>query len=167
MSMTHQQGTVHVRGKTVKKWYGKFLTYTKDRDGKELRKHRHVALGNKADMPKWKAKQLLSEIILRENQGNVAARTLPADDTVTFGWFLKNRYIPMREGSWSPAYKKTNTYQLNHYLGERFGDKPLRHIDGFQIQVFLNELAAKDFSESVVRSCLSNMRAVLHLAKKQ
>ena len=120
MTMTHQQGTVYVRGKLTKKWYGKFLLYTKDRDGKEVRKHRQVVLGLKAGMPKWKAEELLREIILRENKGNVATKTLPADDTVTFGWFLKERYIPMREGSWSPAYKKTNVYQLNHYLGERF-----------------------------------------------
>jgi hypothetical protein len=25
-------------------------------------------------------------------------------------WFVEQRYLPMREGTWSPAYRKINTY---------------------------------------------------------
>ncbi len=46
----------------------------------------------------------------------------------------------MRRGSWSPAYKKTNTYNLEHYLIEYFGDLPLRNLSTFAIQVWLNNL---------------------------
>jgi len=54
-----------------------------------------------------------------------------------------------------PAYKKTNTYNLEHYLIERFGDLPLRNLNTFEIQVWLNKLVEeKDYSESVVRSLL-------------
>jgi hypothetical protein len=38
-------------------------------------------------------------------------------------------YIPMRQGKWSPAYRKTNTYQLEHYLIAKFGELPLRKFD--------------------------------------
>jgi len=87
---------------------------------------------------------------------------------VTFRWFVKERYIPMRRGSWSPAYKKTNTYNLEHYLIGYFGDLPLRNLSTFEIQVWLNKLVEeKDYSDSVVRSCFNNVRAVTHLARKQ
>ena len=93
--------------------------------------------------------------------------TLPPDDSVTFRWFVKQRYIPMRQGSWSPAYKKTNTYQLDHYLVSHFGDLPLRSLSAFESQVWLNGLAEKGYSEAVVRQCFSNVRAITHMARKQ
>lgn len=167
MAMTYQKGTVHVSGSKVKKWYGKYLIYGKNQDGKEVRKHRHVSICPKANTPKWKAEQMLQEVILRESKGLGMKTTLPPDDSVTFKWFVKERYIPMRQGSWSPAYKKTNTYQLEHYLVSYFGDLPLRRLDAFEIQIFLNRLAEKGYSESVVRSCFSNIRAIAHLARKQ
>jgi hypothetical protein len=86
---------------------------------------------------------------------------------VTFRWFVKERYIPMRQGGWSPAYKKTNTYHLEHYLVSHFRDLPLRNLSTFEIQVWLNGVAEKGYSESVVRKCFSNMRAVTHMARKQ
>jgi integrase len=87
---------------------------------------------------------------------------------VTFRWFVKERYIPMRRGTWSPTYKKTNTYNLEHYLIGHFGDLPLRNLSTFEIQVWLNNLVEeKDYSDSVVRSCFNNIRAITHLARKQ
>lgn len=56
------------------------------------------------------------------------------DETVTFRWFVKERYFPMRQGKWSPAYKQTNTDQIERYLIKRFGDIPLSKLDSFQIQ---------------------------------
>jgi hypothetical protein len=74
----------------------------------------------------------------------------------------------MRRGSWSPTYKKTNTYNLEHYLIGHFGDLPLRNLSTFGIQVWLNNLVEeKDYSDSVVRSCFNNIRAITHLARKQ
>jgi integrase len=166
--MKYQKGTVYPSGKRVKMWYGKYLVYRKDRHGKEVCKHRCVKLCPKANTPKWKAEQMLQEIILKETKGVGPTPALPPDDSVTFRWFVKERYIPMRRGSWSPAYKKTNTYNLEHYLIEHFGDLPLRNLSTFAIQVWLNGLAdEKDYSESVVGSCFSNIRAITHLARKQ
>ena len=86
---------------------------------------------------------------------------------VTFRWFVEQRYIPMRQGGWSPAYKKTNTYQLGHYLVSHFGDQPLRNLSTFEIQVWLNGIAAKGYSGAVVRQCFSNIRAISRMARKQ
>lgn len=166
--MKYQKGTVYLSGKRVKMWYGQYMVYKKDQQGKEVRRQRNVAICPKANTPKWKAEQLLQEIILKETKGVGPTPTLPPDDSVTFRWFVKDRYIPMRRGSWSPAYKKTNTYNLEHYLIGHFGDLPLRNLSTFEIQVWLNGLVEeKDYSESVVRSCFSNIRAVTHLARKQ
>jgi hypothetical protein len=96
--------------------------YGRDQDGEEVRKHRNVAICKKAEAPKWKAEQMLGEIILKETKGAGIKAPLLPDNFLTFRWFVQQRYIPMRQGSWSPAYKKTNTYQLDHYLISAFGD---------------------------------------------
>jgi hypothetical protein len=44
---------------------------------------------------------------------------------------------------------------------------PLRNLDAFGIQIWLNQLAAKDYSEAVVSHCFTNIRAITCLAKKQ
>jgi hypothetical protein len=167
MAMKYQKGTVYLRGERVKMWYGKYLIYGKDKDGKEARRHRNVAVCPRANTPKWKAEQLLREMILKECGVLSQDPALPTDSSVTFRWFVKERYIPMRQGKWSPAYRKTNIYQLEHYLVSKFGDLPLRKLDSFQIQIWLNDIAEKQYSESVVRSCFSNMRAITRMAKKQ
>jgi integrase len=167
MAMKYQKGTVYLSGQKVKMWYGKYMVYQKNHDGKEVRSHRNVAICPKANTPKWKAQQILQEVIVRESGGPGRVHTLPPDDSVTFRWFVKQRYIPMREGGWSPAYKKSNTYELEHYLISHFGDLPLRQLDTFGIQIWLNQLAAKDYSKAVVSHCFTNIRAISRLAKKQ
>src|ERR1700690_696984 len=143
MAMKYQQGTVYLCGQKVKMWYGKYLIYGKDQDGKEVRRHRNVRVCPKANTPKWKAEQLLREIILKEAGASVSPRTLLSDDSVTFRWFVNERYIPIRQGKWSPAYRKTNTYQLKHYLVSQFGDLPLRKLAACVIQIWLKGLAEK------------------------
>ena len=129
MAMKYQKGTVYPQGTKVKMWYGKYLIYGKDKDGKEVKKHRNVPICPKANTPKWKAEQLLREMILKESNGSAVASTLTMDDSVTFRWFVEERYIPMRQGKWSPAYRETNTYQLKHYLISQFGDQPLKALN--------------------------------------
>jgi hypothetical protein len=116
---------------------GQYLVYRKDQNGKEIRKQRNVRICPKANTPKWKAEQMLQEIIAKETKGVGPTPTLPPDDSMSFRWFVEQRYIPMRQGGWSPAYKETNTYQLGHYLVSHFGDLPLRNLSTFEIQVWL------------------------------
>ncbi len=70
MAMKYQKGTVYLSGQKVKMWYGKYLVYRKNQDGKEVRSHRDVAICPKADTPKWKAQQMLQEVIVKESGGN-------------------------------------------------------------------------------------------------
>ena len=69
MAMKYQKGTVYPSGKKVKMWYGKYMVYRKDQEGKEVRKFRCIKICPKAGTPKWKAEQMLQEIILKETKG--------------------------------------------------------------------------------------------------
>jgi hypothetical protein len=148
-------------------WYGKYTVYLRNEKGKEVGKRRNIPLCPKAGTPKWKAEQMLHAIILKETAVPAKTSTAISDDSATFRWFVEERYLPMRQGAWSPAYRKTNTYEIQHYLVAQFGRVPLRQLGTFEIQVWLNGLAEKGYSQSVVRHCFSNIRAITHLAKKQ
>lgn len=167
MAMKFQKGTVYPRGTKVKMWYGRYTVYVRNEQGKEVSKRRNVPLCPKANSPKWKAEQMLHNIILKETAVPAKMSRPTPDGSVTFRWFVEERYIPMRQGSWSPAYKNTNLYELDHYLCSHFGRVPLKDLGTFEIQVFLNGLAEKGYSKSVVSHCFSNIRAIMHLARKQ
>jgi integrase len=147
-------------------WYGRFLLYQRDRNGKEVRKQRNVPICPKAGVPKTRAAQMLQEIILKETSVPGKPEALHPDDSVTFGWFVRQRYVPMRIGRWSPAYRQTNGYAIEHYLISHFGDVPLRDLNTFEIQVYVNQLA-ETYSESVVHQTFTNVRAIMQFARKQ
>jgi hypothetical protein len=44
MAMKYQKGTVYPSGKKVKMWYGKYMVYRKDQEGKEVRKFRCIKI---------------------------------------------------------------------------------------------------------------------------
>ena len=147
-------------------WYGKYTVYSRNEDGKEVGKRRNVPLCPKAGTPKWKAEQMLHALILKET--GTPAKTSPGivpDETVTFQWFVEERYLPMREGTWTPAYLKINTFEIKHYLVDHFGRNPLSRLGTFEIQVWLNKLATK-YSQSVVRHCHIKIRSIMQTAKK-
>jgi hypothetical protein len=87
------------------------------------------------------------------------------NDSVTFRWFVGELYLPMRQGAWSPAYRRINSYEIDHYLVEHFGRIQLGQLGTFEIQVWLNKLATT-YSQSVVRHCYVNIRSITRLAKK-
>lgn len=165
MAMKYQKGTVYLRGKKVKMWYGKYTVYSRNETGKEVSKRRNVPLCPKAGTPKWKAEQMLHTIILNETGVPAKTSRITADESVTFRWFVEERYIPMRQGAWSPAYKKINSYEIEHYLVNHFGRIPLSQLGTFEIQVWLNKLAGS-YSQSVVRHCCINIRSIMHMAVK-
>ena len=165
MAMKYQKGTVYLRGQRVKMWYGKYTEYLRNDEGKEVGKRRNTPLCPKAGTPKWKAEQMLHTIILNETGVPAKTSTAIPDDSVTFRWFAEERYIPMRQGAWSPAYRKINSYEIRHYLVDHFGRIPLRQLGTFEIQVWLNKLA-DEYSQSVVRHCYANIRSITHMAKK-
>jgi integrase len=166
MAMVYQKGTVYLKGTREKKWYGKFRVYLQDQDGKESEKTRKVVLGPKAKMRKFEAEERLQQIIRQNNGGILNGGTEMAfDDSVTFDWFVENRYFPMREGRWRPATKKTTEFEIRRYLVSTLGSKPMRTLNTFELQVVLNKLA-QTYSDSVVRHAYVNLKSILKTARK-
>jgi len=158
---------VYEKGTRVKKWYGKFRVYMRDREGKEVPRTKRVVLGLKSKLRKHEAEERLQEVIQRENGiGKHGEVTLPrSDDSVTFDWFVTERYLPMRRGQWRLATKDKTEYEIKKYLISRLKDMPLRKIGTFEIQMLLNDLA-REFSESIVKHAYVNVRSIMRMAQK-
>jgi integrase len=166
MAMVYQKGRVFEKGKKIKKWYGQFRVYRIDREGKEVERTRKVVLGLKSELRKYEAEEKLEEIVRQENsKAGPAGPVLQADDSVTFGWFVKEKYLPIRRGRWRPATKEKTEFEINKYLVKEFEDTPLRIVGLFELQKLLNDLAEK-YSESVVKHAFVNLRSIMKLAQK-
>ena len=113
MAMKYQKGTVYLCGEKVKMWYGKYLIYEKDRDGKEIRRHRNVSICPKANTPKWKAEQLLREIILKEVDTPELPKALIADDSVTFRSLSTSAAFQCGKESGAPLIARRTPITLN------------------------------------------------------
>jgi len=98
--------------------------------------------GLKSDLRKYEAEAKLQAIIRGEN-GKIgsAVPVLQADDSVTFDWFVKEKYLPIRCGRWRPATREKTEHEINKYLVEKFKNVPLRQIGLFELQTRLNDLA--------------------------
>ena len=156
----YQRGRVEGTGKRVKKWKGYFYVYVRQADGTEKRKHRSAILGLKAQMRKWEAERELQRIIERETERNAPVKP---DDSVTYGWFVRERYLPMREGTWRESTKRTNLDLIEHHILASLADYPLREIDKFILQQHINELA-KGFSFSVVDHVRNFLKSIFEEA---
>jgi integrase len=166
MAMVYQEGIVYEKGARIKKWYGQFRVYLQDQQGKEVSKNKKVVLGLKSKLRKHEAEERLREIIRLHNGRTPAERAvLPPDDSVTFDWFVKEKYLPLRRGKWSPATKKNTEFEINRYLVEKLKGTALRHIGLFELQTLLNNLAEK-FSDSIVRHAFVNLKSIMKVAKK-
>jgi integrase len=165
MAMVYQKGTVYLQGAREKKWYGKFRVYLKGRNGEEVERTRKVVLGKRSDLRKWEAQEKLQTIVQEENGKGISSFVPKADDSVTFGWFVKEKYIPMRRGRWRPATQQKTEFEIGKYLVENFESVPIREIGLFELQVHLNKLA-EIYSESIVRHTFVNIRSIMRLARK-
>lgn len=166
MAMVYQKGRVYEKGKRIKKWYGQFRLYMRDREGKEVENTRKVVLGLKSELRKYEAEEKLQAIIRKKN-GRIgqAAPVLQSDDSVTFDWFVREKYLPIRRGRWRPATREKTEYEIKKYLVEKFKNVALRNIGLFELQTQLNDLASK-YSESIVKHAFVNLRSIMRVAHK-
>jgi integrase len=155
------------KGKRTKKWYGQFRVYVTDREGKEVERTRKVVLGLKSELRKYQAEEKLQEIIRRENgkeAGEPECHPRP-DESVTFDWFVAEKYLPIRRGRWRPATRQKIEFEINKYMVDKFKNVPLKNIGLFELQILLNGLAEK-YSESIVKHAFVNLRSILRMAQK-
>ena len=90
-------------------------------------------------MTKSGAREAL-EMEVAKQTGQLADGRILKDGFVTFEWFVRNRYFPLRQGDWRPETAKEKTAQIESDLIGKFGE--LREsIDQFVLQTHVNHLA--------------------------
>jgi hypothetical protein len=78
------------------------------------------------------------------------------DGSVTFAWFVNNRFIPLKEAVWKDETAKTKKVLIQRDLTDVRGDVPLVNFDKFSLQLHLSKLASTRSKDRVLQ-----MRAYL------
>ena len=163
MGSSHQKGWVRLRGK---KWYGYFRRTELDSATDEPKPViAQVILGLKSEMSKFQAREKLEGEIARLGGPSTRDRSM-INGAVTFGWFVRNRYLPLKEGDWREETAKVKKHIIEADLVDEFGDVRLENIDKFALQTHLNKLA-KTRSKDRVLQIRTYMRAIFGEAADQ
>jgi integrase len=163
MGISHQTGSIVLRGKA---WYGFYRKEVIDPITEDVRSVRVcVRLGLKSQMTKLKARDALKAEITKQT-GQLADGRILKDGTVTFEWFVRNRYFPLRQGDWRPETAKEKTAQIEIDLIGKFGSEPIESIDKFALQTHLNDLAGR-YSQDRVKQARSYLKSIFDEAIEQ
>ena len=139
MARSHQRGTVRLEHRS---WVGYMNIKVLDPNTGESKwkKQRVGVLGLKSKLTKHQAQDALEQKIAQKTGGTTKPR---ADEQIaTLGWFTRNRFFPLREGStWKEGTASSRKSAIERDILARFGDLPLEQIDKFTLQTHLNELA--------------------------
>ena len=73
------------------------------------------------------------------------------DGAVTFGWFVRNRFLPLKEANWKPETAKVKKLLIQKDLIDSFDHMPLESFDRFILQVHLNKLAKTRSKDRVLQ----------------
>jgi len=129
MGISHQTGSIVLRGKA---WYGFYRKEVVDPTTDDVRSVRVcVRLGIKSQMTKLKARDALKAEIAKQT-GQLADGRILKDGTVTFEWFVRNRYFPLRQGDWRPETAIEKTAQIEIDLIAKFGSRTIESIQRIQ-----------------------------------
>ncbi len=163
MGVSYQKGWVRVRGK---KWYGYFRrTVLDERTGEPKLITNPVILGLKTEMSKFQAREKLElEIAKLGGQSNNDQSMI--NGAVTFGWFVRNRYLPLKEADWREETAKVKKHLIQADLVNEFEEVRLENFEKFTLQNHLNRLA-KMHSKDRVLQIRSYMRAIFAEAVDQ
>ena len=139
MAKSHQRGTVRLEHHS---WVGYLNIKVLDPNTGESKwkKQRVGVLGAKSEMTKHQAHDSLDVIIAQKTGGTTQPR---ADEHIaTLGWFTRNRFFPLREGStWKEGTASNRKSAIGQDILAKFGDVPMEQIDKFMLQTHLNGLA--------------------------
>jgi hypothetical protein len=154
MGTSHQRGYITPRGK---QWYGYFRKIVNDPVTNEERTDRvTVILGLRSKMSKSEAREALQREITKQNGQPGSGNRIMNDGSVTFGWFVKNRFIPLKGAAWKEETAKTKKLLIERDLVDDLGEIPLENFDKFSLQVHMNKLAQTRSKDRVLQ-----MRAYL------
>ncbi len=154
MGSTHQRGYVTPR---AKQWYGYYRKVVNDPATNEQKTVRvPVSLGLKSNMTKTEARQALEREITKQLGQPGSPTRIMNDGSVTFAWFVENRFLPLKEAVWKEETAKTKKVLIQLDLVEPLGEIPLANFDKFSLQLHLNKLAKTGSKDRVLQ-----MRAYL------
>lgn len=163
MGVSHQAGWVVLRGK---RWYGYFRRRVLDPTTNEEQEDTVcVLLELKSKMTKAGARDALRTEIAKRTGQNLAGSVLK-DSSVTFEWFVRNRYFPLRKGDWRPETAKEKMAQIEIDLIAKFGEYPLDSFDRFMLQTHVNDLALR-YSQDRVKHARSYLKSIFDEAIEQ
>jgi integrase len=156
MGISHQTGSIVLRGKA---WYGFYRKEVIDSTTENVRSVRVcVRLGLKSQMTKLKARDALKAEIAKQT-GQLADGRVLKDGSVTFEWFVRNRYFPLRQGDWRPETAKEKTAQIEIDLIGKFGSRTIESIDKFELQTHVNHLA-RTYCQDRVKQARSYLKSI-------
>jgi integrase len=150
MGKSYQRGWLVSRGK---KWYGYFRKTvfdptTNQQKGDVI----SVVLGLKSQMKASEAREVLErEITKQTGQSGPNAGRVMNDSSVTFGWFVRNRFFPLKEARWKEETAKVKKLLIQRDLIDPFDKTPLGNLDKFTLQVHLNNLAKTNSKDRVLQ----------------
>lgn len=150
MGKSHQRGWVVSRGK---KWYGYFRKTVFDPTANQQKSDVvSVVLGLKSQMKASEAREALEREITKQtgHTGPNAGRVMN-DSSVTFGWFVRNRFFPLKEAHWKEETAKVKKLLIQRDLIDPFDKTPLGNFDKFTLQVHLNNLAKTSSKDRVLQ----------------
>jgi integrase len=154
MGTTHQRGYVTPRGK---QWYGYYRKTVNDPVSDEQKTVRvPVILGLKSKMSKFEAREALQREITKQVGQPGSPTRVMNDGSVTFAWFVKNRFLPLKDAVWKEETAKTKTILIQLDLIDPLGEIPLVNFDKFSLQLHLNKRASTRSKDRVLQ-----MRAYL------
>jgi integrase len=140
-----------------KKWYGYFRKTVNDPTTAEQKTVRvAVILGPRAQMKRSEAREALEREITKQNGQMSDAGRVMNDGSVSFGWFVRNRFLPLKEANWKEETSKVKKLLIQRDLIDPFDKIPLENFDKFTLQVHLNNLAQTRSRDRVLQ-----MRAYL------
>src|SRR6267154_6665506 len=103
MGKSHQKGWVVLRGR---RWYGYFRRIVRHSAGNQQKSNVvSVVLGLKSEMTKFEAREALEKEITRQTGQGIGGKVMN-DGSVTFGWFVRNRFLPLKEANWTEETAK-------------------------------------------------------------
>ena len=163
MGKSHQRGWVVLRGR---KWYGYYRRTVLDPITNEQKVDViPIVLGPKSELTKFQARERLEQEVTKQTGIDSGSRVMN-DGSVTFGWFVRNRFFPLKEANWKPETAKVKRLIIQKDLLETFDGIPLENFDRFALQLHLNQLA-KTRSKDRVLQIKSYVRDIFAEAVEQ
>ena len=163
MGKSHQRGWVVLRGR---KWYGYYRRTVLDPITNEQKVDViPIVLGPKSELTKFQARERLEHEVTKQTGMDSGSRVMN-DGSVTFGWFVRNRFFPLKEANWKPETAKVKRLIIQKDLVETFDGIPLENFDRFALQLHLNQLA-KTRSKDRVLQIKSYVRDIFAEAVEQ